>query len=283
MRHLTLLILSLLLAAGASFQAKARDLAVSPEDLIPVELASVGVEPMSGTPVVLLREPEAGAIVPIFIGPSEARAILMAQRGIEVPRPMTHDLATSIIASLDATLERVIVDELRNGTYHGALELAIIGDEGSGNLIRVDSRPSDGLALALRTGAAILVAPAILEAGEDIPFSGLNDDEEVVTALGITVMGASDDLREALDLPDDPGVVVTETGSIAALSGLQAGALILTVNGEAVDAPMAFLEQVSASAGEETVTVTYWHEGESHDLELSTDVPEPSQEERRRL
>lgn len=278
MKNIPAIAVFLLLTTTVSPLTVARDLAVDADRLMPVELASVGVEPMTGTPIVLLREPGAGAIVPIFIGPNEARAILMAQRGIYPERPMTHDLAASIIESLGATLERVIVDELKNGTYHGALEFSM-----AGNTVRIDTRPSDGLALAVRTGAAILVAPAILEAGEGIPFEGLNDGEDVVTALGITVMAASEEIRDALGLPDQSGVIVTATRSIAALSGLQAGALILAVNGQSVETPMAFLEQVGATASNDKATITYWHDGETHELELSIDVPETGAQQRRRL
>lgn len=258
--------------------ADARELAVEFDELIPAELASVAIEPMTGTPVVLLREPEDGRIVPIFIGPNEARAILMAQRGIDSERPMTHDLAAVLIASLGATLERVIVDELRNGTYHGALEL-----KKDGETIRIDSRPSDGLALALRTGASILVAPAVLEAGEDIPFRGLDDDEDVVTAIGITVMAPTEEIRQALGLPDEPGVVVTGTRSHAEQAGLRAGALILEVDGEAVPNPMAFLEQISAATAEGTTKIRFWHEGEKQEVELSTRIPEIDPDQRQRL
>ena len=260
--------------------AAGRDLAVSEDQLIPVELASVGVEPMTGTPVVLLREPESGSIVPIFIGPNEARAILIAQRGIQPERPMTHDLTGGIIDALGASLNRVIVDELRNGTYLGALELS--SQEGD-TIVRVDTRPSDGLALAVRAGASIFVAPAILEAGEDIPFQGLDDDEDVVTAIGITVMAANQEIREALGLPDEPGVVVTATRSHAEQAGLRAGALILSVNDEAISTPMAFLEQVTTATEHRNAKIRFWHEGEHQEIELSTEVPESSPRERRRL
>lgn len=270
----------ILLAAMLAQPALSRELAVAEEELIAVELASVGVEPMTGTPVVLLREPGHGGIVPIFIGPAEARAILMAQRGIATPRPMTHDLASSIIDSLGASLERVIVDELRDSTYHGVLELRI-GD--SDSLVRVDTRPSDALALAVRNGAAILVAPAVLEAGENIPYSGLDDDEDVVTALGITVMAVTDDLREALGLPDETGVVVTATRSMAALSGLRAGALITHVNDMPVTTPMEFLERIGKASESDRATINYWHAGEKQELELSTEVPEAGPQSRRRL
>jgi uncharacterized protein len=268
------------LAIAVSGLSQARELALDFDELVPAELASVAIEPVTGTPVVLLREPEDGRIVPIFIGPTEARAILMAQRGIQPDRPLTHDLAANLIESLGARLERVIVDELREGTYLGALELRR-GD--SDDIIRVDTRPSDGLALAVRTGAEILVAPAILEAGADIPFRGIDDDEDVVTAIGITVMAASDEIRQALGLPDEAGVVVTGARGHAEQAGLRAGALILEVDGETVASPMTFLELISAATAEGKASIRFWHEGEAQDIELSTDIPQLEQGPRQRL
>ncbi len=268
----------LMLSAGV----QARELAVDPDDLLPVELATVGVVPMTGTPLVLLREPDSGNIVPIFIGPGEARAILMAQRDVEPPRPMTHDLLVSLLDSLNGELTRVIVDELRDGTYHGALEITT--DDGQTHIL-VDSRPSDALAMAVRTGAAILVAPSVLEAGEDIPFEGLGDDDEVVTALGITVMAASDDLRQALDLPDEPGVLVSSAEGMAAMAGVQPGAFIVEVNESTPASPMSFLELVNATERGEKAEVKFWYEGEYHQVELDVDVPAtaPRSERRQRI
>ena len=257
------------LLVGRSPAVEARSLAIDADELIPVELASVGIVPFTGTPVVLLREPQSGSIVPIFIGPNEARAIVMAQRGIDSPRPMTHDLLVNLLKSLDGTLERVIVDELSDGTYLGALEVSVAG---SSEIKRIDTRPSDGLAMAVRTGASILVAPDILEAGEDIPFEGLGDDEDVVTAVGITVMPASSELREALQLSDKPGVLVSSVSTMAALSGIQPGSLILEVNGRVPPTPLSFLELVSGTPAGEKVEIRYLHGGNEHVIELDTDV-----------
>ncbi len=262
------LISLVLFAMLAVSPTQARELAIDSNDLVAVELASVGIVPMSGTPIVLLREPDSGNIVPIFIGPNEARAIVSAQRNIDPPRPMTHDLLTDVLGQLGGRLSRVIVDELRDGTYHGALEIET-GE--SGARVLIDTRPSDGLALAVRTGASILVAPAILEAGEDIPFEGLGDD--VVTALGITVMAADDELREALGLPDDTGVLVNASKGMASVSGLQPGALIVEVNGETVEEPMAFLELVNATEDGEKASLRFWYDGDYRTIELDTDVP----------
>ncbi len=260
---------------------QARELAIDADELIPVELASVGVVPLTGTPVVLLREPESGNIVPIFIGPNEARAIIMAQRDIESTRPMTHDLLVDLLGSLKGQLNRVIVDELRDSTYHGALEVLINDGEDS---ILIDSRPSDALAMAVRTGAAILVAPSVLEAGEDIPFEGLGDDD-VVTALGITVMSVTDDLKQALELPDEPGVLVSSVEGMAGMAGLQPGALIVSVNERTPASPMTFLELVNATERGEKARLKFWHEGEYRELELDVDVPAttPRSERRRRI
>jgi len=245
-----------------------RQLAVPVDELIAVELASVAIVPFTGEPVVLLREPESGSIVPIFIGPNEARAIVAAQRGFLSPRPMTHDLAADLIHQLGGTLERVIVDELRNGTYLGALDIR--RDRGANLLI--DSRPSDALALAVRSGAAILVAPDVLAAGEDIPFEGLGEDD-VVTALGITVMQPGRELREALQLPDGPGVLVNAVSGPAAQAGIRPGALITRVNQVAIASPLVFLEQVNETPRGQRAAIEFWLDGETTTVEVDTTVP----------
>lgn len=254
-----------------------RQLAVPDEELIAVELATVAIVPFTGAPVVLLREPESGSIVPIFIGPNEANAIIVAQRAISSPRPMTHDLAASLIHQLGGTLERVIVDELRDSTYLGALD---IRRERGGNIL-IDSRPSDALALAVRTGAAIFVSPDVLAAGEDIPFEGLGDDD-VVTALGITVMQPGRELREALQLPDGPGVLVNAARGPAADAGIRPGALITRVNEVAIASPLVFLEQVNETPRGEPALIEFWLDGETRTVEVDTTVPTPTPRRDRR-
>ncbi len=253
----------------AKGQDNPRQLAVPTEALIAVELATVGVVPIARAPVVLLREPESGSVVPIFIGPNEASAIIAAQRSIELPRPMTHDLGVNLIAGLGGRLERVIVDELRDGTYFGALEIS----RDQGDPILIDSRPSDGLALAVRTGAAIFVAPDVLAAGADIPFEGLGGTNEVVTALGISVMEPDAALREALSLPDEPGVLVSRSVGLAALAGIQPGAFVTRVNQQRVPEPLAFLEQVNGTRRGTKALIEFWSAGERQEVELDIGVP----------
>lgn len=246
----------------------ARELATPVEDMIEVELASVGVSPLTGSPVVLLREMASGDVVPIFIGVPEARAILMAMHDTPVPRPMTHDLMRDLLRTLEARLSRVFVDDLDNGTYYGMLELTVDGQE---QPLRVDTRPSDALALAVRTGARILVAPRILVAGRDLEYEGL-PEEQVVTALGITVVAVTPRLRETLQLPERSGLLINRTTGLAAEAGLNPGALLLEVNGEAPASPMAFLELVRSTPADAQVELRYWQDGEEATLSLPVDA-----------
>lgn len=259
------LLSGLLLASPAS----GRELAVAPDQLIAVELATVALLTGTDVPVVLLREPESGDVVPIFIGIPEARAILLALRGVELPRPMTHDLLNDVIGKLSGTLERVVVDDLRDNTYHAVLEVRV---QANGQIVRIDARPSDALALAIRAGSEIRVSIPVLQAGRDLEFEGLGR-EQVVTALGITVVEATPELREALSLPEREGVIVSAARGIAAFSGLQPGSLVLSVNDAVAASPMEFLELVRKTPAGAQATIRYWWNGGEHTLELSTDVP----------
>ena len=252
-----------------------RDLSISDDELVQVEIATLAIA-TNGAPVVLLREPGARQVVPIFIGVAEAQAIARAMRGMDMPRPMTHDLFGNVFDALDVTLERVLVDDMANGAYLGMLELRVPGRD---DPVRVDSRPSDAMALALRAGASIFMAPKVLEAAQDIDFEGM--DDEVVTAIGITVGPVTDELREALGLPAQTGVVVTRVIGPAEDAGLTPGALLLSVNNQIAVNPMRFLELVRDTPADEKVHLRFWQDGEEQEIEISTDIPQPRRPQRR--
>ncbi len=257
----------------ASTSASARDLGVDEDELVQVEIATLGVA-AHGAPVVLLRQPEARDVIPIIIGPAEAEAIMRAREGVEPPRPMTHDLFGDVLSVLDATLTRVIVDDLVDNTFLGMLELEVEGREGP---LRIDSRPSDAMALAIRAGATIHVAPPVLEAAEFIEYEGL--DDQVVTAVGITVGDVTSDLRQALELPDREGVLVNSVSGPARDEGLEPGALILEVNGEVPASPLDFLDLIHDTPEGEDTRIRFWQEGEEREIEVPTDVPDPDDDE----
>ena len=110
-------------------------------------------------PVVLLRETGGARLLPIWIGTAEATAIARHIHDAPAPRPDTHDLAQQLIEQLEGRVERVVVSDLRGGTYYGVLYL-----RASGSVSEVDVRPSDGIALAVRVGAPIFVRESVLDA-----------------------------------------------------------------------------------------------------------------------
>jgi uncharacterized protein len=127
--------------------------------MVEMELLGVRVELPSNTPIVLLRETSGdNRMLPIFIGGPEATAIALALEGVVTPRPMTHDLMKSVLEELGTSLERVVVTDLRDGTFYAELHLQA-GGEGH----QVSSRPSDAIALAVRTGSPIFAAEAVLD------------------------------------------------------------------------------------------------------------------------
>jgi uncharacterized protein len=155
----TALLPSLLLCAFLAGCAMSPGEALQPDPaLAVVEVAGVGLDPRTQTPVVLLREAETERVVPIWIGTAEAEAIARSLEGIEMPRPMTHDLLATVVRSLGGRVEEVVIRELREGTYYGVIRV-VNGERGE--RIEIDSRPSDGVALALRTGASIRVARSL--------------------------------------------------------------------------------------------------------------------------
>ena len=129
-------------------------------------------------PIVLLKTADSNKFLPIWIGHPEAAAILMRLQGQEPPRPLTHDLACSIIDSLDAEVDRVTVTELRDSTFYARITLVRNGSE-----IEIDSRTSDAIAVAIRTGSTIYVDERVLDEAGVEPESngelGGEDDEKL--------------------------------------------------------------------------------------------------------
>lgn len=143
--------------------------------MIPLSLVGVRVEVPTNQPIVLLREEKGSRHLPIFIGPPEATAIVYALQGMETPRPMTHDLFTSVLGDLGATLDKVIITELQEGTFFAELEL-----RREGASFRVSSRPSDAIALAVRQDeeVPIYAEDTVLdEAG--VEFESEDEDDQV--------------------------------------------------------------------------------------------------------
>jgi len=136
--------------------------------MIRVSVDSIRISLLTQHRVVVLREPENRRYLPIWIGPFEADAIAMALQGHEAQRPMTHDLLKTVIAQLGASISRVLVNDVSEGTFYARIEA-----ERDQQQITLDARPSDAIALAVRCDAPIFVAPHVLDQA-----GVLFDDEE---------------------------------------------------------------------------------------------------------
>lgn len=273
-RHFTLAALIVMLLTAAPRAQRGGD-----SEFVAVELSTVGLDGRTGTPIALLRDPASGSVLPIWIGAAEAQAIALALHGVIMPRPMTHDLMASLLSTLRAEVEEVVVHDLRNNTYFGTVRLRVDGEK---KLRDVDSRPSDAMALALRTGAPIRVARKILSNIPEFEFIAPEGPNQVVQALGVTVVVATPSLRKEFKLENRQGIVVTSAFGAARDKGLRRGDLITEVNGKAVTEPVAFLEIVRAAPARSPVRLSYWRNGESRTVEIPADLP-PSTPGKRRL
>ncbi len=145
--------------------------------LIEMVVESVRVHMLSSQHVVILKESERDRYLPIWIGPSEANAIAMRLQGLSADRPLTHDLLVNVLSALGSSLSRVVVTHVVAGTYHARVYL----ETSSGDETEVDSRTSDAIAVAVRTGSPIYADERVLdEAGvePDSTEEGTAEEEE---------------------------------------------------------------------------------------------------------
>ncbi len=126
--------------------------------MVEVELSKIIIDEKRQDQIIVLKEKNGTRQFPIVIGFLEASSIKMKLSGFQVPRPMTHDLLISVIKEMGGTLEKLLIDKLVDNTFHAKLAIQINGD-----IRKVDSRPSDGIALAVRAGAPIFVDEEVLE------------------------------------------------------------------------------------------------------------------------
>jgi bifunctional DNase/RNase len=142
-------------------------------DPVPMDLVGIRIELPTNTPILLLREHDGDRYLPIWINTPEATAIALAHDGIRPERPLTHDLVTSLIEELGAQVSEVVVTELRGGTFYADLRLKV-GDD----IHSISSRPSDAVAIAVRTDAPVFASRNLLdEAGVHIRDE--EDEDEI--------------------------------------------------------------------------------------------------------
>jgi bifunctional DNase/RNase len=141
--------------------------------LVEMSIKGLMMDPLTNLPIVLLRDPSSDRVLPIWVGPVEANAIALQVENVQAPRPMTHDLLRNVLAELGAALTRVVITDLHDNTFYAYLELK----RGS-EVIFVDARPSDALALSIRTRAPVFVDTRVLDQAKSVDVSSDNADRE---------------------------------------------------------------------------------------------------------
>jgi len=168
-------------------------------------------------PIVLLKTADGNKFLPIWIGHPEAAAILMKLQGASTPRPMTHDLLTEMLQKLEARVVRIAVTELRENTFYALITVAVNGSE-----IEIDSRPSDAIALAVRSDAPIFADDSVIEESA-IEFEHEDVNEEEVVEEFKLALRKVEELRMELPQPvggERPAVRLMELGEECVLAAL---------------------------------------------------------------
>jgi len=147
---------------------------------VEMKIRGLMMDPVTNMPIVILRESDSETVLPIWVGVYEANAIALEIEKVSTPRPMTHDLLKNLLIGLETTVRKVVVTELKEDTFY-----AVIWLERGGEIISIDSRPSDAIALALRMDCPIYVEDEVLK------------NSKLATAASDRV--SSDDLRRWLE------------------------------------------------------------------------------------
>src|SRR5262245_3748090 len=213
---------------------------------VEVEVGGLGIDTMSGSPVIRLVEKappkgEGRRELPIWIGPAEAQAIVLEMQGLPPPRPLTHDLMKQLIERLGGKLRRATIAELHDGTYYATLHL----DAPAGKTLAIDARPSDAIALSLRFHTKILVAEELLAAGEP-------EAAPAPTHLwGLTLQDLTPEMAAFFAVDGGEGVLVSDVADAAPAHELARGDVITAVDGE----PVRSLTDLRTHAGARTGAV----------------------------
>ncbi len=255
------LIWPLLFAAIAALPACHNRAAAIKRDQVRVEVVTVGLDHESGTPFVLLEEKAGKRQLPIWIGEAEARAIMLELHGISPQRPLTSDLLRSVIKKTGNRVDRVVIDDMRDQTYYADIYL-------DGGRYRIDSRPSDAIALALGMKAPIFVAAKLFESSPAASPGKSANGPEAVRALGITVQELSREIAGYFNAKPGSGVLVADVRGEAAQAGIARGDVLTRLGDKQVRNLSDFNAAVRTLKGSDYVALTLEHGGNQRVVKL---------------
>ena len=140
---------------------------------IPMSIKGLMMDPITNMPIVILHDPDGRRVLPIWVGVFEANAIALQIENVATPRPMTHDLLRNVLQELHALVDKIVVTDLRENTFFAHIHLKVSGDP-----LVIDARPSDAIALALRTQSPIYVEDSVLEHAKTVETIPERQDDE---------------------------------------------------------------------------------------------------------
>ena len=141
--------------------------------MIEMNIKGLMVDPITNMPIIILRDTDGQKVLPIWVGVFEANAIALQIENIQTPRPMTHDLLRNIIQDLNATVDKIVVCDLKENTFYALIHLTTPHGP-----VAIDARPSDAIALALRTRAPIMVDEKVIDHAKTVDLSNEKQDSD---------------------------------------------------------------------------------------------------------
>lgn len=141
--------------------------------LIKMTVRGIALDPITNMPIIILKDVEERKALPIWVGIFEANAIALELEKVTTPRPMTHDLLKSVLEGLGATVQQIVVNDLKDNTFFAVIEV-----NHNGTIVTIDSRPSDAIALALRVNAPIFVAEQVVAQAKSVEISEEREDTD---------------------------------------------------------------------------------------------------------
>jgi bifunctional DNase/RNase len=140
---------------------------------IEMTIKGLMVDPITNMPIIILRDKEGQRVLPIWVGVFEANAIALQIENVTTPRPMTHDLLRNVIQDLRARIDKIVVSDLKENTFYALIYLTVNGD-----VVAIDARPSDAIALALRARAPIFVEEKVIDHAKNADLAPEKGDTE---------------------------------------------------------------------------------------------------------